>query len=139
MSDAIIEPCRLTVEAGPEVGRSVRCWLAYDPAHPYEARLIVDEPDEDGQLITWTFARDLLLSGQWRPTGDGDVRIAPLGDSHIAVYLTGYDRDAGWGRYTYSLPASAVRGWVLRAYALVPPGEERVDVDAWLERLGVTS
>jgi hypothetical protein len=40
----------------------------------------------------WTFARDLIAEGQWVPTGDGDVRVAPMHGT-LDLYLALHSPD----------------------------------------------
>ncbi|MYV55840.1 SsgA family sporulation/cell division regulator [Streptomyces sp. SID3212] len=78
--------------------------------------------------VHWTFARELLVEGIFRPCGHGDVRIWPTkfaGRSVLCVALTSPDGDA-----LLEAPAVAVSAWVERTLRIVPPGTE-------CERLGI--
>src|SRR5690349_12653864 len=45
--------------------------LEYDPSDPYAVRFTFHLPGD--APVTWVFARELLLDGISRPTGEGDV------------------------------------------------------------------
>jgi hypothetical protein len=85
--------------------------------------------------VHWTFARDLLVEGVFRPCGHGDVRIWPTKiqrRSVICVALTSPDGDA-----LLEAPSAAVAAWMERTLRLVPPGTEteRLGIDAGLAEL----
>ncbi|MGK5694417.1 SsgA family sporulation/cell division regulator [Streptomyces sp. URMC 128] len=70
----------------------------------------------------WTFARDLLVEGVFRPYGQGDVRVWPTkaeGRSVLLVALTSPDGDA-----LLEAPAAPVAAWLERTLRVVPPGTE---------------
>ncbi|MFF9349912.1 SsgA family sporulation/cell division regulator [Streptomyces sp. NPDC014734] len=72
--------------------------------------------------VHWTFARDLLVEGVFRPCGHGDVRIWPTKVDRrnvIFVALTSPD-----GNALLEMPSAAVAAWVERTLRLVPPGTE---------------
>jgi hypothetical protein len=62
--------------------------FVYDPADPCAVTMVL-------QTITgpvhWTFARDLLVDGQYEPSGDGDVHVWPClsscGEAVVIVEL----------------------------------------------------
>ena len=64
------------VLAGDEPA-TVSAQLSYDHRDPYA--VCVSFNAGSAERIEWTFARDLLDQGLWRPTGDGDVRVWPRG------------------------------------------------------------
>ncbi|MEU3723912.1 SsgA family sporulation/cell division regulator [Streptomyces sp. NPDC031705] len=78
--------------------------------------------------VHWTFARELLVEGVFRPSGHGDVRIWPtkIGDeSVLCMALNSPDGDA-----LLEAPAGAVSAWLEHTLHVVPPGTEA-------ERLGL--
>ncbi|KJY18082.1 sporulation protein SsgA, partial [Streptomyces sp. NRRL S-444] len=78
--------------------------------------------------VNWTFARELLVEGVFRPCGHGDVRIWPTKVDNKAVLcmaLTSPDGDA-----LLEAPAGSVSAWLERTLHVVPPGTEA-------ERLGL--
>jgi len=84
--------------------------------------------------VTWTFARDLLIEGQYEPTGDGDVHVWPcLSPSGEAVVIV--ELDSPSGETLLQFPTRAVQDFVYAALEAVPLGTETVDVDGWLTQL----
>jgi hypothetical protein len=78
--------------------------------------------------VTWTFARELLVEGVFRPCGHGDVRIWPTkveGRSVILMAISSPDGDA-----LLEASAAVVSAWLERTLRVVPPGSEA-------ERLGI--
>ncbi|MBM9506290.1 SsgA family sporulation/cell division regulator [Streptomyces sp. KK5PA1] len=50
-------------------------WLAYHPQDCFAVRLTLGPAGEEG--ATWVFSWELLAAGLTRPTGEGDVQVAP--------------------------------------------------------------
>ncbi|GHA17129.1 SsgA family sporulation/cell division regulator [Streptomyces echinoruber] len=50
--------------------------LRYETCDPYAVQLTFHLPGD--APVTWTFGRELLVDGVGRPSGDGDVRVAPV-------------------------------------------------------------
>ena len=72
--------------------------------------------------VNWTFARELLVEGVFRPCGHGDVRIWPTkvdDRSVICMALSSPDGDA-----LLEAPSAAVPAWLERTLRVVPPGTE---------------
>jgi hypothetical protein len=84
--------------------------------------------------VHWTFARELLVHGQYEPVGDGDVHVWPClsanGEAVVIVELF-----SPVGETLLQFPARAVQEFVYSSTALVPIGAEEIDVDSWLEHL----
>ncbi|EDY49319.1 regulator [Streptomyces clavuligerus] len=77
--------------------------------------------------VTWTFARELLVEGVFRPCGQGDVRIWPSrtdGRSVVLMALASPDGEA-----LLEVPSVAVSAWLERTLRVVPPGSERDRLD----------
>ncbi|MGW7576099.1 SsgA family sporulation/cell division regulator [Streptomyces sp. NPDC054765] len=73
--------------------------------------------------VDWTFARELLIEGVFRPCGDGDVRVWPAkldGRSLVCIALDSPD-----GRALLEAPAAVVSAWLERTLRVVPPGSEQ--------------
>jgi hypothetical protein len=121
--------------------------LVLSPEHsvPVPARLIYRSDDPFAVNITfhigsdspvnWTFARELLVEGVFRPCGHGDVRIWPTkveGRSVVCLALT-----APGGNALLEAPSSPVAEWLERTLRAVPPGTEcdRLGMDDELCRL----
>ncbi|WP_308307279.1 SsgA family sporulation/cell division regulator [Streptomyces sp. ISL-10] len=101
--------------------------LTYRVSDPYAVHFAfhIDTPDPIG----WRFGRDLLIDGVYRPSGDGDVRIWPVGvhgeDGTVCISLSTPD-----GNAVLRAPAVALTAWLERTMRLVPPGRERLVVPA---------
>ncbi|RNL64857.1 SsgA family sporulation/cell division regulator [Nocardioides marmoriginsengisoli] len=103
----------------------------YNPADPWAVTMTLNA---DGGPVVWTFARDLLLEGQYEPTGDGDVHVWPcLSPSGEAVVIV--ELDSPSGETLLQFPTRAVQDFIYASLETVPLGSENVDVDAWLDQL----
>ncbi|MEU2772385.1 SsgA family sporulation/cell division regulator [Streptomyces sp. NPDC007162] len=85
--------------------------------------------------VHWTFARDLLVEGVFRPSGHGDVRVWPTkaeGRSVVLMALSSPDGDA-----LLEAPTAQVSAWLERTLRAVPPGAEsaRLGIDDALDQL----
>ena len=105
--------------------------FVFDPADACAVTMVL-------QTITgpvhWTFARDLLLEGQYEPTGDGDVHVWPcLSSCGEAVVIVELCSPAG--STLLQFPTRAVQEFVYSSLEAVPAGAETIDVDGWLEQL----
>ncbi|MFF1459888.1 SsgA family sporulation/cell division regulator [Streptomyces sp. NPDC058330] len=104
----------------PERSVPVPARLSYITADPYAVHITFHIGSESP--VHWTFARELLVEGVFRPCGHGDVRIWPTrtGDRQvICVALTSPD-----GNALLELPSAAVAAWTERTLRVVPPGSE---------------
>jgi hypothetical protein len=105
--------------------------FVYDAADPCAATLVVQSPSGP---VHWTFARELLVEGQYEPAGDGDVHVWPClsatGESVVIVELC-----SPLGETMLQFPTRAVQEFVYSSVDSVPLGQEQVDVDAWLQQL----
>ncbi|WP_433547442.1 SsgA family sporulation/cell division regulator [Streptomyces sp. CA-294286] len=123
--------------------------LSPERAIPVPARLVYRTDDPFAVHITfhigsdypvcWTFARELLIDGVFRPCGHGDVRIWPTkvaGSSVVCVALTSPEGDA-----LLEASSPVVSAWLERTLAMVPPGteSERLGLDDALAELLATS
>ena len=55
----------------------VRASLRYDPADPYAVHVLFHAESPAGEAVSWSFARELLVTGLDEPAGIGDVRVWP--------------------------------------------------------------
>lgn len=105
--------------------------FVYDAADPCAVTMVLQSPSGP---VHWTFARDLLVEGQYEPSGDGDVHIWPCvsacGEAVVIVELC-----SPVGETLLQFPSRAVQEFVYSSLDAVPAGAEEVDVDAWLEQL----
>ncbi|HEX6517756.1 MAG TPA: SsgA family sporulation/cell division regulator [Nocardioidaceae bacterium] len=101
--------------------------LHYDPRDPYAVTAVFHA----GSEVSWTFGRDLLLSGLYEPAGDGDVHVWPCLDADgravVVVELCSPDGEA-----LVQARSGDLTTFVERMVQAVQPGREsqHVDVDA---------
>src|SRR3954451_13887929 len=86
---------------------AVSLMVVREPAHP---ALVSGE---------WVMLRDFLPYGLEAPTGDGDVRLWPSGDSLLL------DLAGACGRCSVAVPSSVVGEFLDATERVVPAGEER--------------
>ncbi|MCH0540504.1 SsgA family sporulation/cell division regulator [Streptomyces sp. MUM 203J] len=116
----------LRLVLSPERSVEVPARLTYRTADPYAVHIAFHVGSE--HPVHWTFARELLVEGVFRPCGQGDVRIWPSktdGRSVVLMALTSPDGDA-----LLEAPSAQVSAWLERSLRVVPPGTEA-------ERLGL--
>jgi len=111
----------------------VQAELRYDSGDPFAVRgdFCLDE-----QVVRWVFARSLLRTGLYEPTGSGDVRVRPWldTDGRAVVHIELSSPD---GAAVLQARASDVATFLRRTEGLVPPGCEsaHVDLDRALSQL----
>jgi len=118
-----------TVDA--EEDHNLSAEFNYNPADPWAVTMTLSTL---AGPVDWTFARDLLVEGQYEPTGDGDVHVwpclSPRGEAVVIVEL-----DSPSGETLLQFPTRAIQDFVFASLETVPVGAETADVDAWLEQL----
>lgn len=110
----------LRLVLSPERGVEVPARLTYRTADPYAVHIAFHIGSE--HPVFWTFARELLVEGVFRPCGQGDVRIWPSktdGRSVVLMALSSPDGDA-----LLEAPSAQVSAWLERTLRVVPPGTE---------------
>ncbi|WP_217142806.1 SsgA family sporulation/cell division regulator [Streptomyces sp. AC627_RSS907] len=117
----------------PEHAVPVPALLGYHSDDPYAVHVIFHI--NSFQPVHWTFARDLLVEGVFRPCGDGDVRVWPskaAGRGVVLMALSSPDGDA-----LLEAPTAQVSAWLERSLRAVPPGTEggRLGIDDGLAEL----
>jgi hypothetical protein len=117
----------------PERSVAVPARLSYRSDDPCAVH-ITFHIDSDSP-VHWTFARDLLVEGVFRPCGHGDVRVWPTkaeGRSVVLMALSSPDGDA-----LLEAPAAQVSAWLERTLRVVPPGTEgeQLGIDDALDQL----
>jgi hypothetical protein len=108
--------------------------LHYRAEDPYAIRMAfhvgMDEP------VEWIFARDLLAGGMTEPAGDGDVRVwpaeMPTGQRVLNISLS-----SPFGQAHFEAPLTALAGFLLRTFQVIPAGREGefVNLDGELNQL----
>ncbi|MFF5855567.1 SsgA family sporulation/cell division regulator [Streptomyces sp. NPDC012751] len=117
----------------PEHSVPVPARLSYRSDDPYAVHIAFHIDSE--HPVTWTFARDLLVEGVFRPCGGGDVRVWPTkadGRAVVLMALSSPDGDA-----LLQAPVPQVSAWLERTLRTVPPGAEggRLGLDEALDQL----
>jgi hypothetical protein len=124
----------LKLVVSPERSVPVPALLAYRTDDPYAVHIAFHINSE--HPVNWTFARELLVEGMFRPCGQGDVRMWPTRvDGRgvvVMMALTSPDGDA-----LLEAPAAQVSAWLERTLRVVPPGSEaeQLGIDAALHQL----
>ncbi|MGW3448947.1 SsgA family sporulation/cell division regulator [Streptomyces sp. NPDC001076] len=123
----------LRLVLSPEPSIPVPARLTYRSDDPYAVHVSFHINSE--QPVNWTFARDLLVEGVFRPCGHGDVRVWPTkveGCSVVLMALSSPDGDA-----LLEAPIPQVSAWLERTLRVVPPGSEggRLGIDEALDQL----
>ncbi|MET9252162.1 SsgA family sporulation/cell division regulator [Streptomyces sp. NPDC048182] len=122
---------RLILSPGESV--PVAALLRYRADDPYAVHIAFHV--DSRRPVHWTFARELLVEGVFRPCGHGDVRVWPSraeGRAVVLMALSSPDGDA-----LLQAPAAQVSAWLERTLRAVPPGAEggRLDLDDGLTDL----
>jgi hypothetical protein len=103
----------------------------YNPADPWAVTMTLST---DAGSVQWTFARELLMEGQYEPTGDGDVHVWPcLSTGGEAVVIVELDSPSGGTLLQF--PTRAVQDFIYASLETVPLGTESADVDSWVDQL----
>ncbi|WP_329410431.1 SsgA family sporulation/cell division regulator [Streptomyces sp. NBC_00704] len=104
----------------PERGIPVPARLGYRSDDPFAVHVTFHIDSQTP--VAWTFARELLVEGVFRPCGHGDVRVWPTkaeGRAVVLMALSSPDGDA-----LLEAPAAPVSAWLERTLRAVPPGSE---------------
>lgn len=112
---------------------SLRVDLQYENRDPYAVRAVFHTGHGEG--VSWVFARDLLATGMYASTGEGDVRVWPSPEEpERIVFIALRSPD---GEALLRMPAGLLVQFLARTYSLVPEGQEGrwMDIDAALGRL----
>lgn len=117
----------------PERSIAVPARLGYRSGDPFAVHITFHVGSD--APVNWTFARELLVEGVFRPCGHGDVRIWPAkadGRSVICMALSSPD-----GSALLEAASSPVTAWLERTLRAVPPGTEqdRISMDDGLNQL----
>lgn len=133
MHTVVEREVELKLVLSPERSIPVPARLTYRTEDPYAVHVTFHIGSDFP--VYWTFARDLLIEGVFRPCGHGDVRIWPTRIERrnvLCLALSSPEGDA-----LLQVPSSAVAAWVERTLRLVPPGTEteRLGIDAALAEL----
>jgi hypothetical protein len=114
----------------------VRADLEYDVTDPYAVSVCFHTgTGTGGDVVQWTFARQLLSDGVSIPAGEGDVQVWPSTSSSGPVVCLSLSSPSG--RALFEVPLGDLVEFLGRTYEQVPTGREgdHVDVDAELALL----
>lgn len=134
MDHTVVErELELKLVLSPERSVPVPARLGYRSDDPYAVHVTFHIDSE--HPVDWTFARELLVEGVFRPCGHGDVRVWPTkvdGRGVVLMALSSPDGDA-----LLEAPAAQVSAWLERTLRAVPPGSEagRLGLDGALDEL----
>ncbi|MFE5033009.1 SsgA family sporulation/cell division regulator [Streptomyces sp. NPDC056683] len=134
MQHTVVErELELRLVLSPERSIPVPARLRYRSDDPYAVHVSFHINSE--QPVNWTFARDLLVEGVFRPCGQGDVRVWPAkveGGTVVLMALSSPDGDA-----LLEAPVPQVSAWLERTLRVVPPGSEggQLGIDEALDQL----
>ena len=115
----------------------VRASMRYDVGDPYAVSVaFYTGPSEgSGDVVEWTFARQLLTDGVSGPVGEGDVQVWPSSSAGQPVVCLALSSPSG--KALFEIPLPSLVDFLGSTYAAVPTGGEsaHVDVDAELALL----
>lgn len=122
-------------QAAPNATASpVPASFRYDPADPYAVQVCLRTEPEP---VSWSFARELLLTGLDQPAGIGDVRVwpSPWLTARAEAMVLWFSSPEGRARF--EVRRKVIVKFLRRCYALVPRGQEArcQDVDTAVARL----
>ncbi len=104
---------------------SIDADLVFDPADPYAITMVFQTGVQE---VLWTFGRDLLVEGRYKPAGDGDVHVWPcLSSQGCAVVII--ELCSPEGELLVQTSTRVVSHFVTAMLASVPEGEESAFVD----------
>lgn len=104
----------------PERSIPVPARLAYRSDDPFAVHVTFHVGSD--HPVHWTFARELLVEGVFRPCGHGDVRVWPTKSAGRSVVLMALSSPGGDA--LLEAPAAQVSAWLERTLRVVPPGSE---------------
>ncbi|MFD9391818.1 SsgA family sporulation/cell division regulator [Streptomyces sp. NPDC060000] len=110
----------LNLILSPERSIPVPARLGYRSDDPFAVHVAFHIDSE--HPVDWTFARELLVEGVFRPCGHGDVRVWPTKVEGRSVVLMALSSPAGDA--LLEAPAAQVSAWLERTLRVVPPGTE---------------
>lgn len=121
MTNTVVErDLELNLVLSPERSVPVPARLTYRTADPYAVHVVFHVGSDFP--VRWTFARELLVEGVFRPSGGGDVRVWPSTSEGRGVVLMALSSPEGDA--LLEAPTSVVSAWLERTLRAVPPGTE---------------
>lgn len=120
MNTVVERELELKLILSPERSIPVPARLTYRTNDPFAVHIAFHISSDNP--VNWTFARELLVEGVFRPCGHGDVRVWPTkveGRSVVLMALSSPGGDA-----LLEAPTAQVSAWLERTLRAVPPGTE---------------
>lgn len=120
MNVVIERELELRLVLSPDRSVAVPARFSYHTNDPYAVHVSFHTGSQNP--VNWTFSRELLVEGVFRPCGHGDVRVWPTkvrGRSVICLALTAPDGEA-----LIEASAAPVASWLERTLRAVAPGSE---------------
>ena len=115
----------------------VRAALRYVVSDPYAVTVAfhTSSPSGGGEVVEWTFARQLLVEGVTHPVGEGDVQVWPSTSAGSPVVCLSLCSPSG--KALFEVPLPELVEFLGRSYQAVPTGAESgyVDVEGELALL----
>ena len=99
--------------------------MYYRGDDPYAIRMAFHVGMDDP--VEWIFARDLLAEGLDHVSGDGDVRVWPSTAAHRDVLNLALS--SPFGEAHFEAPLTALTGFLLRTFEVIPAGREGEFID----------
>ncbi|GAA2577162.1 SsgA family sporulation/cell division regulator [Streptomyces roseoviolaceus] len=133
MHTVVERELELRLILSPERTIPVPARLGYLTDDPYAVHITFHIDTQ--HPVHWTFARELLVEGVFRPCGQGDVRVWPTKSEGRGVVLIGLSSPDGDA--LLEAPAAQVSAWLERTLRVVPPGAEgeQLGLDDQLDQL----
>jgi Streptomyces sporulation and cell division protein, SsgA len=137
MHTVVERELQLNLILSPEHSIPVPARLLYRADDPFAVHVAFHIGSE--APVHWTFARELLVDGVFRPSGHGDVRIWPAkadGRNVVCFALSSPD-----GNALVEVPSAPLNSWLDHTLRIVPPGteSERVGLEDALAELLASS
>ena len=137
-SSAVTADMQLRLVVPGSSALPVRAGMRYDVSDPYAVLVSFHTGPADaegGDVVEWTFARQLLTDGVAGPVGEGDVQVWPSSSAGSSVVCLALSSPSG--KALFEIPLPYLVDFLGRTYAAVPTGQEsaHVDVDAELALL----
>jgi len=120
MHTVVERELELNLVLSPERSIPVPARMTYRTEDPYAVHIVFHVGSD--HPVNWTFARELLVEGVFRPAGTGDVRVWPSKNEGRGVVLMALSSPDG--EALLEAPSTAVSGWLERTLRMVPPGSE---------------
>lgn len=113
--------------------RPMRVTLRYDPTDPYA--VTADFQVGAAEVVSWTFARQLLADGLHSLTGGGDVQVWPTSGPRCPVVCLSLSSPSG--EALFEVPRAGLADFLSKSDDVIAIGSEttHVDVDAELALL----